>query len=155
MSSLRTRTVLALTGLYSAAALSIAAATSAPTPSSFPAIVHQPQTVDRTLKGDNLAHSKTAKGAGSSISVEISGGSDVVVRDRAGNILFAVDNAARATTIVKQTGRSVPALKTDSPAEIDLPAGCEGAFSPYAEPSKARIIGRCVSGDFSQTETAA
>jgi hypothetical protein len=154
MSSLRTRPVLALTGLYSAAALSIAAATSASTPSSSPVGVYQPQTVDRTLKGDHLTHSKTAKGAGSSISVEMSGLSDVVIRDRAGNILFAVDNAARATTIGKQYGRTVPAQKTYSPAEIDLPAGCEGAFSPYAEPSKARIIGRCMSGVFSQTETA-
>jgi hypothetical protein len=153
MSSLRTRTVLALTGLYSAAALFIAVATSASTPSSAPAAV-QPQTVDRALKGDRLTHSKTARDAGSSISVEMSGRSDVVIRDRAGNILFAVDNAARATTIRKPSGRSVPALKTYPPAEVDLPAGCEGAFSPYAEPSKARIIGRCMSGVFSPTETA-
>jgi hypothetical protein len=153
MSSLRTRTVLALTGLYSAAALLIAVATSASTPSSAPIAVHQPQTVDRALKGDRLLHSKTAKDAGSSISVEMSGRSDVVIRDRAGNILFAVDNAARATTIGKPSGRSVPALKTYTPAE-DLPAGCEGAFSPYAEPSKAGIIGRCMSGVYSPTETA-
>jgi hypothetical protein len=151
MSSLRTRTVLALTGLYSAAALFIAVATSASTPS---AVAEQPQTVDHALKGDRLMHSKTVRDAGSSISVEMSGRSDVVIRDRAGNILFAVDNAARATTIGKQSGRSVPALKTYPPAELNLPAGCEGAFSPYAEPSKARIIGRCMSGVFSQTETA-
>jgi hypothetical protein len=154
MSSLRTRTVLALTGLYSVAALFIAVATSASTPSSAPVAVHQPQTVDRALKGDRLTHSKTARDASSSISVEMLGRSDVVIRDRAGNILFAVDNAARATTIGKQSGRSIPALKTYPPAEVDLPAGCEGAFSRYAEPSKARIIGRCMSGVFSSTETA-
>ena len=85
--------------------------------------------------------------------MEMSGRSDVVIRDREGNILFAVDNAARATTIGKQSGRSAPPLKTYPPAEIDLPAGCEGAFSAYAEPSKARIIGRCMSGIFSQAET--
>ena len=153
MSSLRTRTVVALTGLYSAAALFIAVATSASTPSSAPVAVHQPQTVDRALKGDRSTHSKTATDAGSSISVEMSGRSDVVIRDRAGNILFAVDNAARATTIGKQSGAGVPVLKTYPPAEMDLPAGCEGAFSPYAEPSKARIIGRCMSGIFSQAET--
>jgi hypothetical protein len=152
MSSLRTRTVLALTGLYSAAALFIAVATSASTPSAV--AEHQPQTVDRALKGDRLTHSKTARDAGSSISVEVSGKSDVVIRDRAGNILFAVDNAARATTIGKQIGRGAPAVKASPPDEMDLPAGCEGVFSPYAEPSKAKIIGRCMSGVFSQTETA-
>jgi hypothetical protein len=151
MSSLRTRTVLALTGLYSAAALFIAVATSAATPSAV--AEHQPQTVDHALKGDRLTRSKTVRDAGSSISVEMSGRSDVVIRDRAGNILFAVDNAARATTIGKQSGRGVPVLKTYPPAELNLPAGCEGAFSPYAEPSKARIIGRCMSSVFSRTET--
>jgi hypothetical protein len=153
MSSLRTRTIVALTGLYSSAALFIAVATSASTPSSSPVDIHQHQSVDRTLKGDRLTHSKTARDVGSSISVEMSGRSDVVIRDRAGNILFAVDNAAHATTIGKQSGRSVPALKPNPPAEMDLPAGCEGAFSPYAEPSKARIIGRCMSSVFSRTET--
>jgi hypothetical protein len=156
MSSLRTRTVLALAGLYSAAALLIAVATSASTPSAV--AEHRPQMVDRALKGDRLTHSKTARDAGSSISVEVSGRSDVVIRDRAGNILFAVDNAvdnaADATTIGKRSGRGVPTLKTNPPTDLELPAGCEGAFSPYAEPSKARIIGRCMSGVFSQTETA-
>ena len=153
MSGVRTCTILALSGLYSAATLFIAVTTSSSTTSSSPVDIHQAQSVDRSLKGDRLTHSKTARDAVSSISVEMSGRSDVVIRDRAGNILFAVDNAARATTIGKQSGRSVPALKPNPPAEMDLPAGCEGAFSPYAEPSKARIIGRCLSGVFSQTET--
>jgi hypothetical protein len=153
MSSLRTRTVLALTGLYSAAALFIAVATSASTPSSSPVAAYQPQSVDRSHKGDRLTHSRGQRDAGSSISVEMSGRSDVVIRDRAGNILFAVDNAARATTVGKQTGRSIPALKTSPPTEIDLPAGCERAFSPYAEPSKAKIIGRCTSGILFRAET--
>jgi hypothetical protein len=157
MSSLRTRAVLALSGLYSAAALFMAVATSAPAPS--PIAVHQPQSVDRVHKGDSLTHSKTAKDPGSSISVVMSGRSDVVIRDRAGNILFAVDHAARATTvgkptIGKQSGGSDPVLKTDRPTEMDLPAGCEGAFSPYAEPSKAKIIGRCMSVISSQSGVA-
>jgi hypothetical protein len=152
MSSLRTRTFLALTGLYSVAALFIAVATSASTPSSPPVAAYQPLSVDRAHKGDRWTYSKVAD-ADSSISVEMSGRSDVVIRDRAGNILFAVDNAARATTVGKQSGRSVPALKTNPPTEIDLPAGCEGAFSPYAEPSKAKIVGRCMSGIASQAET--
>jgi hypothetical protein len=154
MSGLRTRCVLALTGLYLAAALVVAVATSASTPSSSLVAVHQSQLVDRAHKGDRLTHLKAPRDVGPSISVELSGRSDVVIRDRAGNILFAVDNAARATTIAKQAGQSAPAQKAKSPAEIDLPDGCEGAFSPYAEPSKARIIGRCMSGIFSQAEVA-
>jgi hypothetical protein len=151
MSSLRTHTVLALTGLYSAAVLSIAVATFA----SNPVAVHQPQLVDRVHKGDLLTHSKIFKDAGPSISVELSARSDVLIRDRAGNILFAVDNAARATTIAKPPGRAAPALKANPPAETELPAGCEGAFSPYSEPSKAGIIGRCMSNILFQSEMAA
>jgi hypothetical protein len=132
----------------------IAVSTSSSTMSSSPVDMHQSQSVDRTLKGDCFTHSKTARDASSSISVEMSGRSDVVIRDRAGNILFAVDNAARATTIGKQSGRSAPAQKTNNPpADLDLPAGCEGAFSSYVEPSKAGMIGRCMTGIPSQTRT--
>jgi hypothetical protein len=151
MSSLRTRSVVGLTGLYAGAALFIAVATSASTLSS-PTSVYQRQSVDRVQKSDLLTRSKTSKEATSSISVELSGRSDVVIRDRAGNILFAVDNAARVTTVAKQSDHSAPSLKPNPPAEIDLPAGCEGAFSPYAEPSKARIIGRCMSDIVTQAE---
>jgi hypothetical protein len=155
MSGLCTRGVLALTGLYSAAALAIAVTTSASTPSSSLVGVHQSQLVDRAHKGDRLRRFEAPKEVGPSISVELSGRVDVVVRDRAGNILFAVDNAVQATTIAKQSGQSAPALKAKSPAEVDLPDGCDGAFSPYAEPSKARIVGRCMSGIFSRAEVAA
>jgi hypothetical protein len=154
MSSLRTRSVLALAGLYSAAALSLAVATIASTTPSSPVAIHQLQWVDRIHKGDLLTHSKTPKDTGSSISVELSARSDVTIRDRAGNVLFAVDNTARATTMAKQPGHSTPPLKTNLPVEMELPTGCEGAFSSYAEPSKARIIGRCMSGIFSQAEMA-
>jgi hypothetical protein len=153
MSSLRTRGALALTGLYSAAALFIAVATSASTPSSH-VTVHQPQSVDRLHKGDLLTRSTASKEAGSPISVELSSRSDVVIRDRAGNILFAVDNAAQATTIAKQSRPNAPILQANPPAEVDLPAGCEGAFSPYAEPAKARIIGRCMSSIVPQAKAA-
>jgi hypothetical protein len=153
MSSLRTHTVLALTALY-AATLFIAVATSASIPSSPAPTIHQTQQVDRVHKGNLLTHPATPNDTGPSISVELSTKSDVVIRNRAGNILFAVDNATRATTVAKHSGRRSPALKENPPIEMELPAGCEGAFSPYAEPAKARIIGRCMSGIFSQTEVA-
>jgi hypothetical protein len=151
MSSLRIDSILAQTGLYWAAVLFVAVATPAPTPSFSFAVLHRPQLVDRLHKGDRLA---APRDAGSSISVELSASSNVVIRDTEGNILFAVDNAARATTVAKQSGRSIPPLKLNPPAEIDLPDGCEGAFSPYAEPSKARIIGRCMSNILSEAEIA-
>src|SRR5277367_1810632 len=110
MSSLHTGSVLALAGLYSAAALFLAVATVASTAPSFPVAVHQLQWVDRTRKGDLLMHSKTPKDTGTSISVELSARSDVIIRDKAGNVLFAVDNTARATTMAKQSSRSTPPL---------------------------------------------
>jgi hypothetical protein len=150
MSCLRTRSILALHGLYSISALSVGFAISTSTPPSHLPI-HQVQSVDRTHKGGLLTRFIAPKDAGASISVELSGRSDVVIRDNAGNILFAVNNSARATTI-KQRDRSAPAPKANKPAELDLPAGCEGFFSPYAEPSKATIIGRCMSSIVSQAE---
>jgi hypothetical protein len=153
MSSLRTRAVLALTGLYSAAALFITVATFASTPLSH-VTAHQPQSVDRLHKGDLLTRSRASKEAASLISVVLSARSDVVIRDRAGNILFAVDNAAQATTIAKQSRPNAPILQPNPPAEVVFPAGCEGAFSPYAEPAKARIIGRCMSSIVPQAKAA-
>jgi hypothetical protein len=151
MSCLRTRSILALTGLYSISALSIGVAISTSIPTTHLPI-HQVQSVDRAHKGGLLTRFTAPKDAGASISVELSGRSDVVIRDNAGNILFAVNNSARATTIAKQRDRSAPAPKANKPVELDLPAGCEGAFSPYAEPSKATIIGRCMSSIVSQPE---
>jgi hypothetical protein len=78
----------------------------------------------------------------------LTGPSDIVIRDRDGNVLFAVDQSARTTTVGKQRRQrasSPPAL------ERALPDGCEGAFSPYAEPTRAHVIGRCVSGVFPST----
>ena len=87
-------------------------------------------------------------GASDAIAVELTGPSDVVIRDRDGNILFAVDHAARTTTVGKQRRphRNVP--RDTAAAERALPDGCEGAFSPYVDPARAHIIGRCVSGIF-------
>jgi hypothetical protein len=139
-------------GLFSVAVLFVAVATSASTtPSSSHVAVDQAHSVDRSHKGDRLTPSKAFTSAGSSIAVELSGKSDLVIHNREGNILFAVDNAARRTTIAKQSSRSAARpYKVTTPPERDLPEGCEGAFSSYAEPSKARIVGRCVSSILSR-----
>jgi hypothetical protein len=149
MSSRRNRSML-VHGIYMAAILLVAVATSGSTPSSSRVAMDQAQSVDRSHKGDRVTRSKAFTRAGSAIAVELAGKTDLVIRDRAGNILFAVDNAARATTVAKQSGRDASSpSKVNPPAEEDLPEGCEGAFSPYAEPSKARVVGRCVSSIFS------
>jgi hypothetical protein len=155
MSKRRIRSFAVHAGLCSAAVLSVAVVSSASTTtSSSHAVVDRTQSVDQSHKGDRVAYAKTFTAAGSSISVQTSGTSDIVIRDRNGNILFAVDNAARATTIAKQPGRNAASPLYATTVEKDLPVGCEGAFSPYAEPSKARIIGRCVSSIFPQAAMA-
>jgi hypothetical protein len=164
MSKRRIRSIAVYAGLWSAAILCVAVVTSASTtPSSSHAAVDRPQFVDQSHKGaqfvdqshkgDRVANGKTFTAADSRISIQMTGTSDVVVRDRDGNILFAVDNAARATTVAKQSARAGPSPGAKA-VEKELPDGCEGAFSPYAEPSKARIIGRCVSSIFPQTQLA-
>ncbi len=88
-----------------------------------------------------------------SISVEVDGKSDAVItvwyRNR--HILYRLDPAERTTIVAKHERRhSAPPLSSgQKPASTDpvkdLPDGCEGAFSPYAQPEMANIIGTCVS----------
>jgi hypothetical protein len=102
-------------------------------------------TIERTLKGDRLTHSTNIAGPSNSTAIDLFGTSDVVVRDAAGNILFAVNHSARTTTVGKQRSRRVTFPARPAAEGKELPDGCEGAFSPYVEPDKAHIIGRCVS----------
>ncbi len=76
------------------------------------------------------------------------------VRDRDGSLIYRIDPAARTTTVGKRTGhgstRPVASAPASSPVStpsvrLPLPEGCEGAFSPYAAPDKADVIGRCIS----------
>jgi hypothetical protein len=150
MSKRRISSIVVEGGLCSAAVLFVAVAVSASTAPSAPHVAVDPSlSVDHSFKGDRLTHYKAFGAARSSIAVEMSGASDVVVRDGQGNVLFAVDSAARTTVVAKSSGRPASRQVT-APAERDLPEGCEGAFSPYAEPSMAGIVGRCVSSIFPQ-----
>jgi hypothetical protein len=134
----------------SAGLLLVGVATSASSPSFSPRkpslrLVGPPaSTVERSHKGDRLTHLQSRGGANYSIAVEMTATSNVIVRDKGGNILFAVDHSSRTTTVGKQIKRRA-VFPEPREVERELPDGCEGAFSPYAEPSKARIIGRCVS----------
>jgi hypothetical protein len=64
-------------------------------------------TIERTLKGDRLTHSTNIAGPSNQLAIDLFGTSDVVVRDAAGNILFAVNHLARTTTVGKQRSRRV------------------------------------------------
>jgi hypothetical protein len=138
-----------LAGCCSVTLLLIGVATSAstsPTHQNFAS----PTIVERAGKADSLKHIEVSAGTNVAIAVELRGASDIVIRDRDGNILFAVDQSARTTTVGKQ-GRQ----RASSPPTVEraLPDGCEGAFSPYAEPTRAHVIGRCVSSIFLGTNT--
>jgi hypothetical protein len=87
------------------------------------------------------------------VSVEIAGQSNstITVRDRDGGLLYQVDPANRVTVVAKRTNPTRPMAvrseETTSPPVISLPLpdGCESAFSPYAAPNRAHVIGRCIS----------
>ena len=134
-----------VTALSAASLMLIAQGTSAlsnPSRSATPASVAH---VDRTAKSDRLMRPRVARSSANAVAIEFSGPSDVVIRDRRGNIVFAVDHSARTTIVGKQGGTRLTSPKVPGEAHKPLPEGCEGAFSPYAEPSKAHILGRCLS----------
>jgi hypothetical protein len=141
----------ALAGCCSATFLLIGVATSASTSPTHQSLASS-TTVERAGKADPLKHIEVSAGTNVAIAVELRGASDIVIRDRDGNILFAVDQSARTTTVGKQRRQ-----RASSPPTVEraLPHGCEGAFSPYAEPARAHVIGRCVSSVFPGTNALA
>jgi hypothetical protein len=121
-----------------------------------------PVVVERAHKSDRLVHPFNVGGAEMPvISVDVAGRLDAAITVRAGDgrMLYQVDPENHTTVIAKrmmERTRPAPAPPHDtalpgkpvlsSPPDRELPDGCEGAFSPYAAPSMARVIGRCVSG---------
>lgn len=75
--------------------------------------------------------------------------SAIAVRDRSGNVLYRVDPKSQTTIIAERVlsaGNQDNADRARAPAGRQaLPVGCEGAFSPYAAPRMAGVIGRCLS----------
>jgi hypothetical protein len=118
-----------------------------------------PFAVERTNKTDRMVGAVNGRGEYvPAISVEVVGKSDAVVtvRDRDGRMLYRLDPAERTTIVAKRmmqppdvtrpSGHEVgPPQPAPSDATRELPDGCEGAFSPYVEPSMANVIGRCIS----------
>jgi hypothetical protein len=118
-----------------------------------------PFAVERTNKTDRRVGGVNRRGEYvPAISVEVAGMSDAVVtvRDRDGRMLYRLDPAERTTIVAKPMTQTpaapspsgyglAPVQPSPSDATRELPDGCEGAFSPYVEPSMANVIGRCVS----------
>ena len=118
-----------------------------------------PFAVERANKTDRMVGAFNVRGEFlPAILVEVDGKSDAVVtvRDRDGRMLYRFDPAERMTIVAKRMTQTravskpsgqgaAPREPTSSDAPKELPDGCEGAFSPYVEPSMANVIGRCVS----------
>jgi hypothetical protein len=116
--------------------------------------------VHRSNKADRTVRAFGVEGAGvPEFSVEISNPLDAVitVRDRDGIILYRFSPTERLTIVAKralqtlviskppQHSRVPQEIGTSSEAPRELADGCEGAFSPHAEPGMANVIGRCIS----------
>jgi hypothetical protein len=75
--------------------------------------------------------------------------SAITVRDRNGNVLYRVDPKSQTTVIAERmfsSGNQDNADRSRAPGGREaLPVGCENAFSPYAAPRMAGVIGRCLS----------
>jgi hypothetical protein len=114
--------------------------------------------VERSHKGSLLARPFGRSGVEIPIvEVEVNGRLDaaITLRDRDGQVLYRADPVAHVTTVAK---RAVPARAVSAPPAAEpesttptaapgtpMPDGCEGAFSPYAAPRMAHVIGRCIS----------
>jgi hypothetical protein len=114
--------------------------------------------VERSHKGSLLARPFGRSGTEIPIvEVEVNGRLDaaITLRDRDGLVLYRADPVNHVTTVAKRatSARTVsapPAAEPESTApkaspESAMPDGCEGAFSPYAAPRMAHVIGRCIS----------
>jgi hypothetical protein len=114
--------------------------------------------VERSHKGSLLAHPFGRSGTEIPIvEVEVNGRLDaaITLRDRDGQVLYRADPVNHVTTVAKRatSARTVsapPATEPESTTpkaspESAMPDGCEGAFSPYAAPRMAHVIGRCIS----------
>jgi hypothetical protein len=134
-----------IAALCSASLMLATQATSAFSHSSTRSVAESIAQVNRTAKSDRLAHVRDVRRSANAIAIELTGPSDVIIRDRQGFVLFAVDHSARTTIVGKQGGGRAPVPLAPADAHEAVPEGCEGAFSPYVEPSKAHILGRCLS----------
>jgi len=111
--------------------------------------------VERSHKGSLLVRPFGRGAEIPVVEVEVNGRLDaaITLRDRDGQVIFRADPINHVTTVAKPatSARTVPAPQAAEPestapkAAPEMPDGCEGAFSPYAAPRMAHVIGRCIS----------
>jgi hypothetical protein len=109
--------------------------------------------IERAHKGGQIARPFGTGGDAPMIDVEVSGRLDaaITLRDRDGQVIYRADPANHVTTMAKRSAGRKPATpvarepETKAPPHEAMPDGCEGAFSPYAQPRMAHVIGRCIS----------
>jgi hypothetical protein len=115
--------------------------------------------VERANKGSRLVQPFGTGAEGPQVEVEVNGRLDaaITLRDRDGQVIYRADPANHVTTMAKHAAARRPATapkasgpESESKAPVAQPAsawpeGCEGAFSPYAAPRMAHVIGRCIS----------
>jgi hypothetical protein len=117
-----------------------------------PQSVH-PSTIERAAKGNRTLAPFHVGGPGVSVEIADQPNSAITVRDQGGRMIYRIDPAKRTTTIAKRTNqdRATPTSPNGASKQINpvnllpLPEGCESAFSPYAAPEMALVIGRCIS----------
>jgi hypothetical protein len=109
--------------------------------------------IERAHKGSQIARPFGTGPDAPMIDVEVSGRLDaaITLRDRDGQVIYRADPVNHVTTMAKRGTRKPTAPvarepETKAPAQYEaMPDGCEGAFSPYAQPKMAHVIGRCIS----------
>jgi hypothetical protein len=111
--------------------------------------------VERSHKGSLVARPFGRSGVDIPIvEVEVNGRLDaaITLRDRDGQVLYRADPINHVTTVAKRatsartvTAPPVTEPESTAPKAPEMPDGCEGAFSPYAAPRMAHVIGRCIS----------
>jgi hypothetical protein len=110
--------------------------------------------IERAHKGSQIARPFGIGADAPMIDVEVNGRLDaaITLRDRDGQVIYRADPVAHVTTMAKRGAHrpTAPvAREPESKAPVvqheAMPDGCEGAFSPYAAPRMAHVIGRCIS----------
>jgi hypothetical protein len=112
-----------------------------------------PSMIERAAKGDRTLAPFNVGSPGVSVEIADQPNSAITVRDQGGSMIYRIDPANRTTTVAKRTNqdRAIPGSSNGASKQINpvnllpLPEGCESAFSPYAAPEMALVIGRCIS----------
>jgi hypothetical protein len=109
--------------------------------------------VERAHKGSQIVRPFGTGADAPMIDVEVNGRLDaaITLRDRDGQVIYRADPVNHVTTMAKRGAGRKPTApvarepETKAPPHEAMPDGCEGAFSPYAQPRMAHVIGRCIS----------